>query len=965
MFDSSEVHNKITRESREMNVQTTKYGTSWKTPDTSRFTYNNVSMTASDFQSFYCSRQCLDDVIVTPRGKDWCFKMKCFPCDCRKPLCEFYGTCCPDMPSEDSNTVFVDASPTTNQRLLKSNDNRITHFNTDTSVNVVCDGNDGHYELFKKSCPPNYLDDDVNSKCQNDISLAELDTDTFLHVTDNITGYIYYNEYCATCNSVSQFTTWDLLVECMSYMSVFPARTPGELLRLSLASDSGCTTSQWSPIDYAAYSCENSWFTRTVVDTCNVTGEWRVYDENVARACADTSGLVSRVKVDEDQMYKNVFCAICNMQDHLRFDVNCSEQNGDGNRGWDLAPPLPFSILLNFGSGRKLTPQSRNVKQCSDHSHWTSPDNRCFPLQCSPGKILTNGSCATAFSQIRGLLYQIHVHYVPCDLTDMSLKTENMSHIQQTYLNLFKNQIGRILSNENFELNISLTVASYDKMFSNWEVQTDEHVNMSLVFYIGWFTTEGLIKTNKEDSRDEIETILVRDLLLSNITVDIDTNTTLTLMPMLYQNRKTTETNYNLTDNNVSSYLSSSILFTRYFYDVTNKDRQQALILEPQLNCVFVKFDKTQYLYKRDITTKPHGSQIILLFSGAIMTFSARAELNMISIDENEDLRTCLDLLNTTNVIYSEIINNSMLRMSLYLLTLICLLLSIVCLAFTLVTYFLFPVLRSVAGKNNMFLSESLLLAQVSLLGTSHVPETGFLCTFLAICTHFLWLSMFCWCFTCCFHMFCVFTAKTRSLPSTGNSEMTYIIKRIVACSAIPGLTVTGVITTNYAISEGQFMGYGNTSCFLDSQITLIITLVAPLCLILLFNFIFFSITVIKIYNVRKLQTSEFRKDDRNNLYVYVKLSSMTGIFWILSVISEATDNNPLRFIAIGLNGLQGVFIFLSYICNRRVLRLYQKLLGLEKYATTTSTPDRSTIAKALSDVDKHTHECEDTKTGE
>ncbi|BFZ01118.1 hypothetical protein BsWGS_04156 [Bradybaena similaris] len=932
-----------------MSVQTTKYGTSWKTPVTSIFTYNNVSLTASDFQSFYCSRQCLDDVMVTPRGKDWCFIMQCFPCDCRKPLCEFYGTCCPDMPSEDSNTVFVDASPMTNHHWLKSNvDNRTAHFSTDTSVNVVCDQVNGNYYLFKRSCPSNYTDDDVKSKCQNDISLAELDTGTFLHVTDNITGYIYYNEYCATCNSVSQLTAWTLLLECMSYMSVYPARTPGELLRLSSASDSGCRARQRPSTSYKSYKCDNSWFTRTVVDTCNVTGEWGVYDENIARACADTSGLVSRVKVGGNQTYKNVFCAICNMQNYIPFDVNCSYIDGGEYGVWW---PLPFSILLNFGSGRKLTPQSRNVEQCSDHSDWTSPDKRCFPLQCSPGKILTNGSCSTAFSQMRGLLYQIHVHYVPCDLTEMSLKTENMSHIQQTYFNLFKNQIGRILSNENFELNISLTVASYDKMSSNWEVQTDKNVNITPLFNISWFTTDGLIQSNRPHSRDEIETILVRDLILSNITVGIGTNTTLTLMPMLYQNKKSTNANYNLTDTGVSSYPSSSILFTRNFNNVLiQRYRQQALILEPQLNCVFVKFDKTQYLYKRDITTKPHGSKITLLFSGAIMTISARAELNMISIDENEDLRICLDLLNTTIVIYSEIINNSMLRMSLYILTLICLLLSIVCLAFTLVTYFLFPVLRNMAGKNNMFLGGNLLLAQVSLLATSHVPETGFLCTFLAICTHFLWLSMFCWCFTCCFHMFCVFTAKTRSRPPKGNSEMTYMIKRIVACSAIPGLTVTGVITTNYAISGGQFMGYGNTSCFLDSQTTLIITLVAPLCLIVLFNFIFFSITVIKIYNVRKLQTSEFRKDDRNNLYVYIKLSSMTGIFWILSVISEATDNDPLRFIAIGLNGLQGVFIFLSYICNRRVLRLYQKLLGLKKNATTTSTPDMSTIAKALFD---------------
>lgn len=220
IFGSSKVHNKITLESREMSVQTTRYGTSWKTPDTSIFTYDNISMTASVFQSFYCSRQCLHDEMVTPRGEDWCFVMQCFPCDCLKPLCEFYGTCCPDMPSADSNTVFVDALPTTNQHRLKFNvDNRTAHFGTDTSVNVVCDGNDPYYYLSRRACPPDYPDDVVKSRCQNDISLADHDTDTFLRVTDSITGYAYYNEFCATCNSVSQVSkkrtlSYALMCDC-------------------------------------------------------------------------------------------------------------------------------------------------------------------------------------------------------------------------------------------------------------------------------------------------------------------------------------------------------------------------------------------------------------------------------------------------------------------------------------------------------------------------------------------------------------------------------------------------------------------------------------------------------------------------------------------------------------------------------------------------------------------------------
>ena len=64
------------------------------------------------------------------------------------------------------------------------------------------------------------------------------------------------------------------------------------------------------------------------------------------------------------------------------------------------------------------------------------------------------------------------------------------------------------------------------------------------------------------------------------------------------------------------------------------------------------------------------------------------------------------------------------------------------------------------------------------------------------------------------------------------------------------------------------------------------------------------------IHKVHKLQTTMSTKNDngkeqqqqqqqKEQLVVYVKLSSMTGAFWILGLLSEAVDNNPLRYISL------------------------------------------------------------------
>ncbi|GFO28759.1 latrophilin-1 [Plakobranchus ocellatus] len=84
-----------------------------------------------------------------------------------------------------------------------------------------------------------------------------------------------------------------------------------------------------------------------------------------------------------------------------------------------------------------------------------------------------------------------------------------------------------------------------------------------------------------------------------------------------------------------------------------------------------------------------------------------------------------------------------------------------------------------------------------------------------------------------------------------------------------------------------------------------------------------------KIYSIRKLQSTDALKSkDRQNFLIYIKLSTITVAFWLVLILAEALDVDVLRFIAIVTNGLQGVFIFLSYVGNKRVFNLYKERFG-------------------------------------
>lgn len=74
---------------------------------------------------------------------------------------------------------------------------------------------------------------------------------------------------------------------------------------------------------------------------------------------------------------------------------------------------------------------------------------------------------------------------------------------------------------------------------------------------------------------------------------------------------------------------------------------------------------------------------------------------------------------------------------------------------------------------------------------------------------------------------------------------------------------------------------------------------------------------------------------------LYLKLFIVMGVNWLAEVISWATDNDDINGIwyvtDIG-NSAQGVFIFLIFICKKRVLRLLNKKLCPQYVLFKTST---------------------------
>ena len=275
------------------------------------------------------------------------------------------------------------------------------------------------------------------------------------------------------------------------------------------------------------------------------------------------------------------------------------------------------------------------------------------------------------------------------------------------------------------------------------------------------------------------------------------------------------------------------------------------------------------------------------------------------------------------------------------IVSIVCVSLSILSLFITLtVMCFLAPLRRNLPGKNNMALVSALLTAQIFYLVSSFsgLEEGSVFCTALGILTHFSWLLVVFWMNVCTFHMFHVLT-KTKAISRhSGNKRyLAYHLYCIVCSGMFVGINIIVI----YITSDYTNIGYGANSCYISSQYMLMYTFAIPLALTLVFNIIMFLIVIQSIKRASAVQKNV--QNERNDTAVFARLSTLTGATWIFGLIYTWTRVTALSYVFIVLNAGQGVFLFLSFICTRRVFRMASQAY------TSSSTPATSGMKQTLS----------------
>lgn len=276
------------------------------------------------------------------------------------------------------------------------------------------------------------------------------------------------------------------------------------------------------------------------------------------------------------------------------------------------------------------------------------------------------------------------------------------------------------------------------------------------------------------------------------------------------------------------------------------------------------------------------------------------------------------------------------------IISIVCSSVSITALVVTLSCYSIFPELRrSLPGKNVMALSVSLLLAQILYLvaNLGNLRSGSVVCKVAGGLVHFSWLVALFWMNACSFHMFLVLTRTRRLAVGSGTkTHLLYHLYTVVCSGVFVGINIL-LATQIYGD-----IGYGETSCYISSQTLLYFTFALPVAAAILSNLVMFTAVVVRIRRSHSIKRNV--KNDRNDMAIFAKLSTITGITWFFGFIYLLTNVMVFSYLFILFNASQGLFVCFGFVVNRRVLRMFKEKTS--KKGSSAVTSSRTTATDTL-----------------
>ena len=300
---------------------------------------------------------------------------------------------------------------------------------------------------------------------------------------------------------------------------------------------------------------------------------------------------------------------------------------------------------------------------------------------------------------------------------------------------------------------------------------------------------------------------------------------------------------------------------------------------------------------------------------------------------QNSTVAVCLPFGKTFNTT-TEIVKTSETSYALRILTVIGFGISMLFLFTLLITYGIFKELRTLPGLNLMNLAISMMLSYlIWLIGTANFQETK-TCEILGVIEHYLFLVTFVAMSVISYHSCVVFSRPFRARVSS-NSRKQFVKYSSIAW-LIPALFIAVCIALDQ--TETTFDIYGNT-CWLSTDKAVLYLFLLPAAVLLLYNIGTFIKTAMTLTQHGK-DSEILQKNQKQNFLVCIKLATLVGFPWVFAFFGVIfSDVEAFEYLFVVFVSLQGLYIGLAFVCNKKTFQLYKKLWRSENRSSAKSNP--------------------------
>ena len=169
-------------------------------------------------------------------------------------------------------------------------------------------------------CPSAERNASLIAKCSAEGARDFVD---MIRVSDDVSGKVYQNRFCAECHHVTgSITEWPLVAQCTE-----DVYTNKESWKSFLLSEK-CQLTSKEPDNVSVEACALPKYT-----TCNQTGLWQTFVADVKWACELFEAVFflrkSKGGTGELDSYRNVYCYVCNTGEIGTVETLCPGRSND------------------------------------------------------------------------------------------------------------------------------------------------------------------------------------------------------------------------------------------------------------------------------------------------------------------------------------------------------------------------------------------------------------------------------------------------------------------------------------------------------------------------------------------------------------------------------------------------------------------------------------------------------------